>query len=61
MADGYDLILRGATLVNQDGEGVRDLAIAGGRIAAIGDVGSKAAEVIDCKGLHVLPLSLIHI
>lgn len=55
MAGGYDLILKGATLVNQDGEGVRDLAIAGGRIAAIGDVGSKAAEVIDCTGLHILP------
>jgi dihydroorotase len=55
MAQGYDLILKGATVVNQDGEGVRDLAISGGRIAAIGSVGSTAAEVIDCKGLHVLP------
>src|SRR4029078_10562926 len=55
MADGYDLILRAGTIVNQDGEGVRDLAIAGGRIAAIGDAGTSAAEVIDCRGLHVLP------
>ena len=55
MAGGYDLILKGGTVVNQDGEGVRDVAIAGGRIAAIGDVGSSAAEVIDCRGLHVLP------
>src|SRR3954454_11556 len=55
MADGYDLILKGGTVVNQDGEGVRDLAIAGGRIAAIGDVGSSAAEVIDCRGLYILP------
>ena len=39
MAESYDLILKGGTVVNQDGEGVRDLAIAGGRIAAIGDVG----------------------
>ena len=45
MADSYDLILKGGTVVNQDGEGVRDLAIAGGRIAAIGDVGSSAAEI----------------
>src|ERR1700704_293257 len=55
MAGSYDLILKGGTVVNQDGEGVRDVAIAGGRIAAIGDVGSSAAELIDCGGLHVLP------
>ena len=52
---GYDLILKGGTVVNHDGTGVRDVAIAGGRIAAIGDVGTAAAEVIDCHGLHVLP------
>jgi dihydroorotase len=56
MAQGYDLILRGGTVVNHDGEGVRDLAIVGGRIAALGDLaGAAAAEVIDCRGLHVLP------
>jgi dihydroorotase len=55
MAGGYDLILKGGTVVNHDGEGVRDIAAAGGRIAAIGDVRSSAAEVIDCRGLHVLP------
>jgi dihydroorotase len=55
MAGSYDLILKGGTVVNQDGEGMRDVAIAGGRIAAIGDVGSSAAEIIDCRGLHVLP------
>ena len=55
MAQTYDLILKGGTVVNHDGESVRDLAIAAGRIAAIGDVGSAAAETIDCKGLHILP------
>src|SRR6201999_1180317 len=55
MAASYDLILKGGTVVNQDGEGVRDVAVVAGRIAAIGDVGSSAAEVIDCRGLHVLP------
>ena len=55
MAQSYDLILKGATVVNHDGEGVRDLAIAGGRIAAIGNLAqSAAAEVIDARGLHVL-------
>jgi dihydroorotase len=55
MAGGYDLVLKGGTVVNQDGEGVRDLAISGGKIAAIGDVGTNAAETIDCRGLHILP------
>ena len=55
MAVNYEQILKGATVVNHDGEGVRDLAIADGRIAAIGDVSGSAAETIDCRGLHVLP------
>jgi dihydroorotase len=56
MAQAYDLILKGGTVVNHDGEGARDLAIAGGRIAALGDLaGADAGEVIDCRGLHVLP------
>jgi dihydroorotase len=56
MAETYDLILKGGTVVNQDGEGVRDVGIRGGRIAAIGDLPSASGgEVIDCRGLHVLP------
>jgi dihydroorotase len=56
MTDTYDLLIKGATVVNHDGEGVRDVAIRAGRIAAIGQLGSaKAAEVLDARGLHVLP------
>ena len=56
MAETYDLILKGGTVVNQDGEGVRDLGIRSGRFAAIGDLArASAGEVIDCRGLHVLP------
>ena len=56
MAETYDLILKGGSVVNQDGEGVRDIAIRGGRFAAIGDLSrASAGEVIDCRGLHVLP------
>ncbi len=56
MTRHFDVILRSGTVVNQDGEGVRDIAITDGRIAAIGALGqADAAEVIDCKGLHVLP------
>src|SRR5499426_679959 len=56
MPPAYDLILKGGTVVNHDGAGERDLAIAGGRIAAIGDLAQAAAgEVIDCRGLTILP------
>ena len=56
MAESYDLILKGGTVVNHDGEGARDLGIRAGRFAAIGDLSRAAAgEVIDCRGLHLLP------
>jgi len=52
----FDLILRGGTVVNQDGVGQRDVGVVTGRIAEIGDLSrASAAEVIDCTGLHVLP------
>jgi len=56
MAETYDLILKGGAVVNQDGEGLRDVGIRGGRIAAVGDLSrASAGEVVDCRGLHVLP------
>ncbi len=56
MAQRYDLIFKGGTVTNHDGEGARDLGISGGRIAALGDLSHAAAgEVIDCRGLHILP------
>src|SRR5688572_7462164 len=55
MAETYELILKGGTVVNQDGEGVRDLGIRSGRVAAIGDLSRAAGQTIDCRGLHVLP------
>jgi len=54
MARAYDLILKGGTVINHDGTGVRDVAIADGRIVALGRF-DKAAEILDCAGLHVLP------
>jgi dihydroorotase len=51
-----DLILSGGTVVNQDGSHVRDVAVHQGRILALGDVSAyRAAEVLDCRNLHVLP------
>ncbi|CAI2935552.1 dihydroorotase [Aminobacter niigataensis] len=56
MATTFDLILKGGTVVNHDGIGVRDVGVTNGRIAAIGDLGSASAgETIDCVGLHILP------
>jgi len=56
MADTYDLILKGGTVVNHDGEGARDIGIRAGKFAAIGDLSrASAGEVVDCKGLHLLP------
>jgi len=56
MAETYDLILRGGTVVNQDGEAPRDVGIRDGRFAAIGDLArASAGEVVDCRGLHILP------
>jgi dihydroorotase len=51
----HDLILKGGTVANHDGEGVRDVAVSNGRIAAIGENLGDAGETIDCRGLHVFP------
>jgi dihydroorotase len=56
MTQIYDLLLKGGTIVNQDGVGVRDVGVANGKIAQIRSIeASKAGKVIDCTGLHVLP------
>ena len=52
MTQTFDTILKGGAVVNQDGEGTRDIGISDGRIAAIGDLRqASAGETIDCKGL----------
>ncbi len=56
MAQTYDLILAGGVIVNQDGEGVRDVGVVNGTIVAIGDLSqASAGERVECRGLHVLP------
>ncbi|WP_424360833.1 dihydroorotase [Methylocystis parvus] len=56
MSQTFDLILSGGTLVNQDGEGLRDVGVRDGKIAEIGDLSrASAGETIDCRGLHILP------
>lgn len=52
----FDLVIRGGTIVSHAGEGIGDIGVAGGRIAAIGDLGTvSAGAVFDARGLHVLP------
>jgi N-acyl-D-aspartate/D-glutamate deacylase len=54
----YDIVIRGGTIA--DGSGLAayqgDVAIAGGHIVAVGDLGkAKAAKTIDAAGLVVAP------
>jgi dihydroorotase len=56
MAQNFDLVLRGGTLVLPWGLEQADVGVRDGRIAAIGDLRVvHAAEEVDCRGLHVLP------
>ena len=43
MAETFDLVFKGGTVVNQDGEGEADLGVKDGRIAEIGSIGAAAA------------------
>ncbi|OYW56464.1 MAG: dihydroorotase [Hyphomicrobium sp. 32-62-53] len=56
MTAPLDLVISGATVVNHDGEGVRDIGIRDGRIVALGQLGSaKTRDTLDARGLHILP------
>ena len=56
MADTYDLIIRGGSLVSHRGIELADVAVLDGRIAAIGKLaGASAATDLTATGLHVLP------
>ncbi len=57
MTGDFDVVVRGGLVV--DGTGAEpfeaDVAIAGGRIAAIGSVSGRARTEIDARGLIVTP------
>ena len=55
MAEPFGLILKGGIAATPTGIAPADVAVRDGRIAAIGAVAGDAAEVIDVRGLHVLP------
>src|ERR1700733_15165202 len=53
----HDLLIRGATVVDGLGHDPMraDVAVEGGRIAAIGDVAGEAREIVDAGGLALMP------
>ncbi len=56
MPQTYDVILKGGTVVNQDGRVQRDVGVVDGKIMALGDLSmASAGETVDCTGLHILP------
>jgi dihydroorotase len=56
VAKTFDLVFKGGTVVNHAGEGLADIGVKDGRIAAIGSIGAGlAGETIDARGLHILP------
>ena len=56
MIQTYDLIVRGGEVANHAGRGMADVGVIDGRIAFIGDLSqASASEVVDAKGLTVLP------
>ena len=56
MTQIYDKILKNGIVVLPEGTIQTDIAIKDQKIVDIGDMGrANAAEIIDCKGLHILP------
>lgn len=56
MAETFDLIIHGGTVVTPSGIVETDVGVRAGKVAAIGDLDSGSADrSIDAKGLHVLP------
>ena len=56
MAETFDTLFKGGTVVNQDGRISADIGVKQGRIVALGHFDpASAGETIDCTGLHILP------
>jgi dihydroorotase len=56
VAETFDLVFKGGTVVNHAGEGLADIGVKEGRIAAIGSIGEGlAGETIEARSLHILP------
>jgi dihydroorotase len=56
VAQNFDLILKGGTVVDHTGVSTRDIGITGEKIAELGDLArASSGETINATGLHVLP------
>jgi dihydroorotase len=56
MAETFDIVFKGGTVVNHAGCGDTDIGIRDGQIRAIGAIDEDlAGETIDARGLHILP------
>ncbi|MEN9755478.1 MAG: hypothetical protein RLZ07_1860 [Pseudomonadota bacterium] len=56
MAETFDTLFKGGTVVNQDGRISADIGVKQGRVVALGQFDpASAGETIDCAGLHILP------
>ena len=56
VAETFDLVIKGGTVVNHAGEGLADIGLCDGRIAEIGLIAKRlAGETIDATDLHILP------
>ncbi|MBI5622621.1 MAG: dihydropyrimidinase [Elusimicrobia bacterium] len=59
MSRAWDLVVEGGTVVTPSGRSVADLAVSGGRIAAVGDLAghpaASGARIVDASGMVVVP------
>ncbi len=56
MTETFDLLIKDGIVATPSGIAAGDVGVRAGRIVAIGNLsGTKAAEVYDARGLHVLP------
>jgi dihydroorotase len=56
MAETYDLLIKGGTIVSHDGVWEGDLGMRDGKFARLGVIDrSRAGAVFEARGLHVLP------
>ncbi len=56
MTESFDLLIRGGVCATPLGIVAADIGVRAGRIAGVGALaGATAAEVLDARGLHVLP------
>jgi dihydroorotase len=56
MSESFDLLIQGGTVATVNGIVPADIGVIGGRIAAIGSLGTaKAAEIFKARGLTILP------